>query len=1031
MNNAYKFLGLLGLGLAVAAPEPVAAQAQPAASTAAQGRPVTGKITGPDGAGVPGVTVVVKGTTMGTNTDPDGSFKLDNVPESATLVVSAVGFKAQEIALNGRSQLTVAMQDDVQALDDVVVVGYGTQRKSHLTGAVAKVTNESLNQIPVARPDQALIGKLAGVQISTPNAQAGSAPTIQVRGSASITAGSSPLIVVDGYPVPTDLSAIDMNDVESIEVLKDAASAAIYGSRGANGVIIVTTKSGKSGKTKFSFNSYAGLKETVKRMNLYDLDGWAAYVKAQNGDVLSPEIQTAQRFNGHTDAQDQVFRTGSMQSYQASVQGGGEAAKFFVSGSYLKDKGVVISNDYTKYNLRANVDFTLSKHFSAGVSLNPSYAEQGELAVSLHDAIRSIPGWLPIYTNEATAAATGKPIGSYQHQRDFDPTRNPAYLATGLPLISGSGNNNGVAQIEGQPRSNRELRTITNAFVKYNILEGLSLRSSLGFFSRNFDRTSFQTSYANNDFYTQGIAAARAATRATFAENRTLDVLNENIFNYRREIGPHSFDAIAGYTVQNTNYYNSSGTASNFATDNIQTLNAGTVTAVSSSAEQNRLQSYLFRVNYSFRDTYLFSLGSRWDGSSRFGANNRWGYFPSASVGVRLTEMAFLKKSETVSELKLRASFGATGNNNIGNYSARATVSPAAAVLGSAEAATPAFNVSTYGNPDLGWERTLSLNVGADLGLFKDRLRLSVDAYEATTDQLLLNVPISSVTGFDSYLANRGKIRNRGLELEVTGRLIQTDKVAWSLTGVGAFVRNELVDFGGTQSLISTGDPKRVNYFLAQVGQPLVQFYGYEADRELSLKGSNYWPMSVAAERIFVKDLNGDGKITNDDRKVLGTPYPTFTWGLTNTFRYGAFDLSAVIQGSHGAKVFNIDPHYYEEQFSVTGASAYLAYTPAEQAFMRLKSETTYELQDASYIALRSLNVGYAVPKNLGSKLGTTNLRVYVTTSNLFYHMAKNYTSLNPEGIAPDFADDPLKKGWQKGAYPVARTVAIGINAEF
>ncbi|MFC6225915.1 SusC/RagA family TonB-linked outer membrane protein [Hymenobacter artigasi] len=1021
MKNAYKLLCLLCLILAQLTALPALAQT----------RAVSGKVTGPDGAGIPGVTVVVKGTTQGTGTDPNGDFRLENVPEQATLVISSVGFKAEEMALNGRSTLNVKLAEETQQLGDVVVVGYGTQQKSHLTGAVGKVTNENLSQIPVARPDQALIGKLAGVQILTTNAQAGAAPTIQVRSSASITAGSSPLIVVDGYPVPTDLSAIDMNDVESIEVLKDAASAAIYGSRGANGVILVTTKSGKSGKTKVSFNTYAGVQNTVKRLPLYNLDEWAAYVRSQNNDVLSPQILTAQRFNANTDAQDIVFRTGNMQSYQLNVQGGSDAAKFFVSGSYLKNKGVVLNNDYTKYNVRANVDFKLSKNFDAGISINPSYADQNELAVSLHDAIRSIPNWIPVYTDAATAAVTGKPVGSYLHQRDFDITRNPFYATTGLPTISTSGDNNGLAQINGQPARNTELRTISNGYVKWNITPGLSFRSSLGFFTRNYERTYFQSSYAKTDAYTQGDAVARAATRATLSTNSVLDVLNENIASYKRDIGLHSFDAIAGYTVQGTQYKSANEEATNFATDNIQTLNAGTASAVSSSKEENRLQSFLFRVNYAYKETYLLSLGSRWDGSTRFGANNRWGYFPSASVGVRVSEMPFLKGNPTLSELKVRASFGATGNNNIGNYSSRALVAPAGAVLGASEGVTPAFNVSTYGNPNLGWERTLSLNAGLDLGFFDNRLRLTVDAYESTTDKLLLNVPISSVTGFDSYLANQGKIRNRGLELEATGRIIQSTNVNWTLTGVAAFTRNELVDLGGAQQLISTGDPKRNNFFLAQVGQPLVQFYGYQTDRQVPMTGTNYWPIGVAAERVIVKDLNGDGKIDANDRTALGSPYPTFTWGLTNTLRVGPADLSVVLQGSHGAKIFNIDPHYYEGQFTATGSTAYLNLSPADQAFTRIKSETDYEVQDASYVALRSLNLGYAVPKSFGQKAGLSNLRVYVTTANLFYIMAKGYTSLNPEGISADFANDPLRKGWQKGAYPVARTIALGINAEF
>ncbi|PWJ58459.1 TonB-linked SusC/RagA family outer membrane protein [Dyadobacter jejuensis] len=996
----------------------------------AQDRIITGKVTDALGEALPGVTITSKGTTKGTSSDSEGKFELAGVSENATLVFSYIGFETQEMLVGNRSQFEIKMVEENQTLSEVVVVGYGTQRKSHMTGSIAKVTNENLNQIPVARADQALIGKMAGVQIQTSNAQSGSAPTIQIRGAASITAGTSPLIVVDGYPVPTDLSAIDMNDVESIEVLKDAASAAIYGSRGANGVIIVTTKSGKSGKTKISFNISGGTKETVKRLDIPSLDEWVNFVKEDNNEVLSDKILLAQKYDANTDPQDLIFRKGNFQNYQVNARGGNDNAKFYVSAGVLKDKGVVLSNDYTKFNLRANVDFKLGNRVQMGVSINPSYAKQNETPISIHDGIRSIAPWMPLYHNEATSLVSGKPVGSNFHQRDFDPTRNSFYKATGLANVSATGDNNGYIQIKGQNKYNTELRTLTNTFVNWDILEGLSFRTSLGVYTRQLDNYFYRTSWARVDELIQGTAAAKASTLGQYSNSRIIDWLNENVFSYKKSIGKHQFDAIAGWTAQGTVTNTASASASNFATDNIETLNAGTATALSTLREQNRLLSALARVNYSFNDTYLVSIGSRWDGSSRFGADNRWGYFPSASLGWRVSQMPFLVHSQTVSDLKIRASYGATGNNNIGNYRAFATVSPSGAILGSNEAVVPGFNVSSYANSNLGWERTFSVNGGIDLGLFNDRLRATVDVYESTTDQLLLYLPISGVTGFDGYWVNRGKVSNRGMELELTGRIIAKPNFSWTTNVVAAKVKNELKDFGGSQQLISNGDTKRNNYFLARVGEPLVQFYGYETVKEVSLKGTDYWPIGVAAERIFVKDIDGNGVIDVNDRKVLGSPYPKITWGLTNTIKYKAFDMSMVWQGSHGAKIYNIDPNYYETQYATASVSSYLNYTPEEQAFTRVKTETDYNVQDASYVALRNLNIGYTVPVEVSKKIGLSGLRIYASSSNLIFSMAKDYTSLNPEGISPDFESDPLKKGWQKGAYPIARTLTLGINID-
>ncbi len=973
------------------------------------------------------VSIAVKGKNISARTDANGRFTLQ-AAEGDVLVASFVGFKQEEFVFRNSQPVVFSLSRDVKSMDEVVVIGYGTVRKSSVTGSVSKIRNDNLDQIPVSRADLALQGKLAGVNILTTDAQAGAAPTIQIRGAASISATTNPLIVIDGYPVPTDLSMVDMNDVESIEVLKDAASAAIYGSRGANGVVLITTKSGREGKAKINFNVYTGVKETYRRLDFYDMNTWVEFVKGDNkGAPLSNNILTAQRFNAMTDPQDIIFRQGSIRNFSANVSGGNNAVKYFLSGGVSLDKGVVIKNDYQRFNLRGNLSIKASPKLEIGLDFSPSYTITEDLPLKIHDALRTISPWMPLYHNDTTAKYTGKPVGSYVHQRDFDPARNPAYQAFGFPSLSATSDNNGYTQIMGTDRKVYELRAVANTFLKYSFTPDLSFRTSFGFFTSQREREIYRASWARVDILNPQttIAQARANTFGQNTQTNILDLLSENIFNYKKRFGRHDVDAIAGFTAQTTRGKRSDIQANNFATDEIKTLNAGTIVGASTTKETNNLLSALFRINYSLNDKYIFSIASRWDGSSRFGPENRWGWFPSASGAWRISQERFLQGSSLVSELKLRASYGATGNNNIGNYRYFANVTPVNAILG--DNPSPGFVSSLYSNNNLGWERTFSFNTGIDAGFWRNRLSMTLDYYNATTDKLLLYLPIPYVTGADGYYVNLGKVENKGLELELTGRIIDNKNFKWTTTLVGSRNRNKLIDFGGNTELISNGDSKRNNFFLARVGEPLVQFYGYVADSAVSISGSNYWPIGVTAERTFVKDINGDGVIDSRDRTVLGSPYPDFTWGMTQSFRYRNLDASFILQGSHGAEVYNIDPNYYEIQFNSTGVNAHLKYSPGLQAATRYKTESSYNVQDASFIALRSVNIGYNLPRKLASRLKVSNLRLYATANNLWYSFADNYTSLNPEGIN-EFDDDPLKRGYQRGAAPVTRTIAFGIN---
>ncbi|SDJ78520.1 TonB-linked outer membrane protein, SusC/RagA family [Pedobacter sp. ok626] len=972
---------------------------------------------------LPGASVTVQDTKQGTVTNEKGEFSL-TMDAGKNLMINYLGFQPKTYPVTKSETITINLIAQDNTMNTVVVIGYGTQKKSSVTGSVAKLTNDNLNQIPVSRADQALAGKLAGVQIQTTDATAGAAPVIKIRGAASITAGTNPLIVIDGYPVPTDLSAVDMNNVESIEVLKDAASAAIYGSRGANGVILITSKSGKTGKTVVGLNTSAGFKDVYRRLDFPTLSQWADHVKSVNNGNLSPEIIAAQQYDVPLDPQDIVFRQGSFQNAQVNVSGGSNTVKYYVSGEALFDKGVIATNNYKRYGGQANIDITPNKKWKIGISLTPSYTAQQVPNYKIHDLLRSFATWLPLYATESISQATGLPVGNMVHQRAFDPAANTRYKGINL---SATANNNGYANLYGIDNKTFTVKTLANANVQYNFSEALSLKVSGGAFISNTRNEFFQKSWATRDPFLQGAAVAQASTRGTLANSQTIDLLNENILSYNKSFNKHDLSVIAGFTAQSTQLTSSNSAATNFATDNIPTLNAGTLSSLSSTEERSALASVLFRANYAYDNKYLVSIGSRWDGSSRFGVDNRWGYFPSASVGWRVNNESFYPENAFVNDLKIRASYGATGNNNIGNYRAYANVNTVGAVLG--DATSLGFNSSFYDNPDLGWERSFSFNTGVDMAFLKNRLTLTVDAYRSTTKDLLFFLPINTITGNNGVWTNVGEVQNQGFEIELGAKIIDKENLKWSLSANGATNKNTVKALGNSDFIIGIGDPKRLNYFLAKVGQPLVQFYGYEYDSDIEV-GGNFWPTNVHSDRVIARDINNDGVVNEQDRVVLGQPTPKFTWGLTSNLKYKDFDLSFVLQGSEGASVFNADPNYYETQFSATGTSAYLSLPANIQAKTKYKTESRYSIEDASFIALRSLNVGYTLNAKWLSAIKASNLRIYASAANLWYKFAKGYSSYNPEGVN-EYTDDPLKNGYQRGSAPVTRNITFGINANF
>lgn len=995
---------------------------------------VTGKVTSAeDGEALIGVAVSIKEKNTGVTTDIDGNYSI-KAEENDILVFSYIGMKMQEVPVNGRTSIDVVLNPDAEILEEVVVVGYGVQKKSHLTGSVSKVTNEKLDQVPLARVDDALAGQVAGVNIQMTNPAAGEAPTIRVRGPGSITFGSSPLIVVDGIAVGNDadyLSSLDMNDVESVEVLKDAASSAIYGSRGANGIIMITTKAGKEGPTRLNYDTYVGFKSVPDNDYLTTVADWSDFVRTNNGGVLTDRMEYINQLGTETDWQEVMMDGGMIQSHALSASGGTKNTKFRASASYLNDEGVLLTDNFNKLNFRLNLTTKISDRVKFGTTLNPSYTTQRRFPIGLHDAVRQNT-WLPLYLDEDNIDYVNRfrengrwadaQIGDYAMERMFDDYD----LVAGQPDpnlsgtdISSTSNQSALAKVLERDRRKNQLKVYANTFLQVELLDGLYFKQTVG----GDIRFTKNTTWA-------GVEASRNGAGDSESIIQTQDrthLVSESTLNYRKDVGRHEVNAVAGYAYESWDFEQEEVEAAGFTNDYIRTFNFSNVIDASYYAEEWALISYFGRVNYAFDDKYLLSGTARWDGSSKFGPNNKFGFFPSVSAGWRVSQESFMENVDFVEELKLRASYGISGNNNIDPYMYVGLLSPIATGFG-----VNGYNPINIANADLRWEKLLEFNTGFDLSVLNGRFRVGFDYYNRTSSDLLLNLPVPAVTGFDEALVNKGVVENKGFELELTSNNYSSNDFSWSTTGLLTHNRNTLVDFAGASGLISSVDDKRPAEWVALEGYPIASFYGYVVEKEIPLEyiRNPFYPINAQSQDIYVKDLNGDGVIDPDDRTLLGSPYPDFIWSVTNNIRYKGFDFTFMFQGSHGAEVRNISSQYIKNEFSSN--QDYTADFPdADKVVQRIF--TNDDIQDASFVTLRNLNLGYTFNNNMVGKAGISKLRVYVGAQNLLYFMAEGYEGWNPEGVdlTNDAERNPLNYGYQRRTSPIYRTINFGLNVGF
>lgn len=987
---------------------------------------------------LPGVTIRIANTNTGTQTDFDGEYSI-KVKSGDVLEFTYLGYGAKTVKITDQQTLNIILSEESSLLDEIVITGYGTQKKSHLTGAISKVKNETLDQIGVARVDDALVGQVSGVNIQATEGEAGSAPTIRIRGTGSINGNSGPLIVVDGVPVDEDfLGSLDMNNIESFEILKDAASSAIYGSRGGNGVVLITTKSGKEGNTRVSYNMLTGFKTAHQSDAYYTSMADAVALEQEATGNLSDKTRVKQLLGVDNNWQDIIFDGGAFTDHSLSLGGGTKKTKYNAAFNYLNDEGVLLSDNFERTSVNLKIDHKLTKKFTIGLSANPSFTTQKRFDGSTHDILRQ-PSWLPVYLDENTIQFVNRfrdggkyanaKIGDYAIQRmfdDYDLVAGAPSMGSGTD-ISNTSNTNPAAKILERDRVIQRNKFLGSIYAKYKIASGLTFRSKASMNYQYRRETRYQGVLSNRN----GASASRLDSTVT----KTIRWVVDNTLTYTKEIGKNEVNAVIGNSFENRKQTWNTIQGSVFENDLSPTIDkAASITNQDAYEWKRTLLSFFGRLNYAYDNKYLASFSYRRDGSSVFGPNTKYGDFAAASVGWNVAKEDFLKDSDVINRLKFRVSYGVTGNNDfrtgnqlVDNYPYLAILSNNTTGIsgGSQNLVVNPLNVP---NPDLTWERQIEFNPGLDFALLNNRISGSVDYYTRTSDQLLLYNPISSTTGFSNALVNLGEVQNSGVELELRTRNIIKDKFKWTTTLIGSKNKNELTDFADSNGQIQNVDSKRAAEWINLEGNPISSFYGWVVDKEIPLEFVNnpYHPIGASAQDVYVKDLNGDGIIDDDDKTILGNPYPDLVWSFANDFKIGNFDFTFMFQGSHGAEVRNMGDQYIFNHFN--SAQDFNTSTTPDQQFIRQKIFTNSIIQDASYIALRNLNVGYNFTDKTLSKLKISNARVFVSAQNLFYITADGYTGFNPESINNTSA---TTYGYQRAGSPVFSTMSLGLNVQF
>ncbi|TXK49228.1 TonB-dependent receptor [Pontibacter qinzhouensis] len=979
--------------------------------------PITGKVTSAKGEPLPGVTVVLKGSSTGTITDLDGNFSLPLNQNNGTLVFSYVGYQTKELAYTGQQRLRVSLSEDARALSEVVVVGYGMQERKNLIGSIAKVDPSETKGIAVGSLDAQLQGKVAGVQISSPTGVPGEASNIRVRGATSINASNDPLYVIDGVFIngnslqtlntggkaTSPIADINPSDIESIEVLKDATATALYGARGANGVVIVTTRRGNyNQKPKISFNTSHGWAKAVKLWDLTTGPEHAELVNehwvntgldnpalnrteanrpyrpvAEGGRGLPEEQQTYDRLS-------EVFRTAAIQNYDLSLSGGTSTTKYYISGGYTNQESILKPIGFERASFKVNLDQNVSDKVKVGTSNSFSRTVRNQ------------------------GRAGDGPRGGLLQAALHSPTVLSPYNASG-ELVGRAGFDNVTLLLENYDVNTTSLRYIGNLYAEAELLPNLKFKTSFGVDYNNYDESEYW-----NTFLIEGSQGGLATSSLT----QYSSLLNEQTLFYKKTLSEkHTLGVLVGNTLQKDVLSRTYAEGRGFANNEFKIISSAATTLGSQSWSANTLASFFSRIDYNYGGKYLLDISFRADGSSRFGANNKWGYFPAVGAAWRVKEENFLRDVEALSDLKLKTSYGITGNQGgISNFAAQGLWTG-----GTPYQDNPGTAPQQLGNPDLKWEETRQFNLGLEAGFINNRLALEANVYHKYTTNGLLQIPLPATTGFSSYWSNAAEISNKGFELGINSVNVNTNDFTWSTSFNIARNINKIEKLEnplryGSRDLI-----------LQQEGHPLYSFWVY-----------NQLYVDPQTGDAVYEDVNQDGRITTEDRLIVGDIWPKYFGGLTNNFTYKGFDLSAFLAFQFGNKVYNHNAFFGEAGGARDEARVIFANNlnrwqqPGDITDVpridgininNYRDGGSRWLEDGSFVRLRSLNLGYTLPKNLTEKLHLETLRLYFSGTNLF--LLTQYTGADPESSA---SSSPNAQGIDLGTPPQPRTLQFGLN---
>ncbi|WP_405380339.1 SusC/RagA family TonB-linked outer membrane protein [Maribacter sp. LLG6340-A2] len=1010
----------------------------------AQVSDISGTVTDQNGTPLPGASVVVKNSNNGTTTDFDGNYVLRNVDENQTIIFSYIGFKALEVKVNKKSVIDVSLEEDAQSLDEVVVVGYGTMQKRDVTGSISSISDNDIEKASISRPDEALKGKVSGVQVRNNSYAPGGGISVRVRGTASISAGGAPLYVIDGMPITTNLStgrsgdagtygappnplnSIDPSDIASIQILKDASAAAIYGSRAANGVVLITTKRGRVNQQSINVEYSSGIAELSNKLPFLNATQWAQQANQRAVLLGQQNVYTDEEIAGFgtgTDWQDEVYRTAQLNTYKLSFSGGGEKVRYLISQNISEQEGIITGSDFKRYGTTINIDSQISDRLKVGESI-----------------LFSISNNSVVPTDTKGYEGVSNVIDAIYEAPPTIPARDDAGIPTSLAdYVLGGGRENPLTMTDKYKQVENTGRIIGNVYADYSILNGLNLNLKFGFDIND---------WRYHEYFPIGSEASGGANgKARQASMKNINISQANILTYNTTINEnHRITLLGGYTYQRNSNERIDASSYGFPMDDFLYNNLGlgsSVQAPGSSKSEWELVSYLGRANYSFLDKYYLAASIRADGSSKFGANNKYGYFPSVSVGWSLADEKFIQKMDIFNQLKLRASYGKTGNEDIGSYRSLSLLGTSfgrrsSYIYGNSN--YPIAYPNNIANPDLSWEKTSEYNVGLDVGFFEGRLGMAFDYYRKETTDLLLSVPIPSQTGFGSVLKNTGSMLNKGLEFDINSVNFDGD-FSWKTNFNIAFNKNEILSLGGAPFInagwVGGGNvtPHGKHTVRLTPGRSVGEFYGsvyegiWQSQEEIDAIGT--MPSAKPGD-IRYKDVNGDGTYdTENDDVFLGNPNPDYSFGFTNDFKYKNLSLHIFMYGEQGNDVLNLSSQ--QTTWDGLGVSAkrldaWSASNPDGEYNsagatnpVRVFSKL---IEDGSFLRIQNVTLGYELPK-IFDVLKSAHLSIGVDNLAVF----TKYTGYDPEVNA--FGNSNSTRGMDRFGYPPSRTYRFNVALKF